>query len=81
MLIDTLRAEAVEARLIAQQARAEAAMQRATAEQARTRARQTVQVTVALQRAEAERRTRGLWPELRATWQGGEATGRSLATS
>ncbi len=54
MLIDTLHAEAVEARLIAQQTRAEAAMQRAAAEQARAQVRQTIQVTMALQQVEAE---------------------------
>ncbi len=70
MLIDTLHAEAVEARLIAQQTRAEAAMQRAAAEQARAQVQQTIQVTIALQRIEAERRTRGLWPQFSAMWRG-----------
>ncbi len=70
MLTDTLRAEAVEARLIAQQNRAESAMQRAAAKRARAQARQIIQVTMALQRAEAGRRMGGLWPQLSAAWQG-----------
>ncbi len=70
MLTDTLRAEAVEARLIAQQTQAESAMQRAAAKRARAQARQIIQVTMALQRAEAGRGIGGLWPRLSAAWQG-----------